>query len=414
MPSLINRNPVGSSTAAPGAGNATPPASPPVAVPTLPLPPELESAAAAFKKLFIDNNAKYHLEGGQGALTREMRRLLVDKVWSMGADSLKNELVDLLQGSGQSAMRRSLFHSEVRLSQAEVERLKIDDPSHPDASKLAGVLKSNSIVNTTRTYRETTATARRLMADPSVSAADRTLAVDILDDKSASGNWSFNTLANWMSRPTLGPVVFDKMSLPRVLALALNSTVQCAPIAGATAMKLYRTRGTTPASAPAFTARTFAMAASKKSLRPQDVDDRSTSNNLMLRYNPAQLASAMQEARTLLAPTLSSAGYLSAGCLSGFKWEYDEHPFPEHFILIFAAYNNTLLFWDPDATSTDITEFGNRLGINIGLLYYDQSDPAKPTLSTGVDFVDLSTLSGGDHATHQRRHRYQISALSKV
>jgi hypothetical protein len=414
MPSLINRNPAGSSTPPPGSGDATPPASPPVAVPTLPLPPELETAASAFKKLFIDNNAKYHLEGGQGALTREMRRVLVDKVWAMGADSLKNELVDLLQGSGQSTMRASLFHSEVRLSQPEIERLKKDDPSHPDASKLAGVLKSNSIVNTTRTYRETTATARRLMADPSVSAADRTLAADVLDDKSATGNWAFNTLGNWMSKPTLGPVVFDKMSLPRVLALALNSTVQCAPIAGSTALKLYRTRAVTPASAPAFTAQTFVMKASKKKLRSQDVDERSTDNNVMLRYNPAQLANAMQQARILLAPTLPSAGYLSAGCLSGFKWEYDDHPFPEHFILIFAAHNDTFLFWDPDATSTDITEFGNRLGINIGLLYYDQSDPAKPTLSTGVDFADLSTLSGGDHATHRRRHRYQIATLSKV
>jgi hypothetical protein len=417
LPSLFNRNQANSSTPPAGSNTANPPGSAPPAVPTLPLSPELENAAGAFKKLFIDNNAKYHLEGGQGAVYREMRRLLVEKVWAMKTDSLKTELVSLLQGDGFTMMRAELFHSEVRLSLESINKLKKDDPGHPDTTKVPGVLQSNSIVNTTRTYRDTTARARSLMADPAVSAPDRQLATEILDDKSANGNWSWNTTASWMAVPKLAPVVFDKISLPRVLALAINASVQCAPIAASTAQKLYRTRGVAIASVPPFAAQTFCTKASEFKLRPQDVDDRSTDRNLILRYNPTQLDNAMQAARTLLAPATPSSGYLSAGCLSGFTWEAtgkDRHPFPEHFILIFAAHNDCMLFWDPDASSTYITEFGNRLGINIGLLYYDHSNPARPTLSTGVDFADLSTLSGGDHDAHRRRHRYQISQLVRV
>jgi hypothetical protein len=249
------------------------------------------------------------------------------------------------------------------------------------------------------------------MAAPSMSAADRAIAIEVLDDKSANGEWTWNTLRKWMDAPTLGPVIFDKLSLPRVLGLALNSTVQCAPIASSTARKLYATRPPSADPIPPFVGYTFAMKASKDSLRPQDTDTvrSQAAGNLILRWNPAQLDAAVQSARTLIPKR-----YLVAGCLSGFKWDFDEHPFPEHYILIFAVQDDTMLFWDPDATSTHITEFGERLGINIGLLYYDHSDPAKPTFSTGVDFTDLSTLSGGDHLAHRRRHRYQIATLAKV
>lgn len=407
MPSLTNRNQTGSTASLPDPATTPPPPAPggAAAGPTLPLPTALENAAKDFKKLFTDNGASYHLLGGQGALTSVMREKLVAKVWAMSADVLKNELVDLIQGNGYRTMRNALLHSEVRLGEATRKSLP---PTDPDSSKLAGVLRTNSIVNTTRTYRETTATARRLMADPAVSAADRAVATEVLDDKAANGQWSWNTLGNWMAAPGLGPVTFDKFSLPRLLALYLNATVQCAPMASSTARKLFRTRGVSPSTVPAFPGRAFAVAIGKGVLRKQDKDDRSTDANLILRYNAAQLDAAVQSARAVLA-----TGYLVAGCLSGMVWDFNDHPFPEHYILLFAADGDVMLFWDPDAGSTNIAEFGNRLGSNIGLLFYDHSDPAKPTLSTGVDFSDLSSLSGGDHAAHRRRHRYQIATLAK-
>ena len=105
MPSLTNRNQTGSAAAPPGPGDAQPPvAAPPPAPPTLPLSAALEQAAKDFKKLFTDNNAAYHLTGGQGAVTKAMREALVAQVWAMNADRLKNELVDLIQGGGSSTM----------------------------------------------------------------------------------------------------------------------------------------------------------------------------------------------------------------------------------------------------------------------------------------------------------------------
>jgi hypothetical protein len=274
-------------------------------------------------------------------------------------------------------------------------------PTHPDASKLAGVLRSESIVNTTRTYRESTATARRLLDEPAVSPADRTLALEVLDDKTANGNWSWMTINNWMAAP-LGPVTFDKLSLPRLLALALNATVQCAPIATATAKKLLKARGIAATAVPSFSPTSLTGVAQK--------DSRSTTTNLILNYNPAQLNTVMTSVRSTL-----GVGYLIAGCLSGEKFEADEHPFPEHFIMLFAADNDSVLFWDPAASATHIYEFGDRLGSAIGILYNDHADPAKPKFTTGEDFADLSTLDGrsGDHLKHPTRHRYQIATLAK-
>lgn len=437
MSSLVRRiqalfatKPPESQTAEPS-GPATP------TVPALPLSSNLENLAKSFKQQFIANNAKYHLEGGQIAPNMEMARQLVAKVDAIkamsagdGVDELKKALRDLLQGAGQSEMRKALKGDAVRWGDNDIYRdLKKRDPGHPDFKKPLGVLRTFSIVNTTTTYRETTAAARRLLTRATLSDADRKFVTEMLDDKSANGDWSYNYLIKWMSDP-LGPLdVTEKMSLPRVLALFLNGTVQCAPMAAATARKLYKSRGITSASTPAFPTRIFAEQPDKKvpKLRPKDEDTdpgRSTKGNLILRYNPAQLESAMQAARSLLAngdPAHDAhAGYLVAGCLSGFQWENvltvgekRAQPFPEHYILIFAADNDTLLFWDPDTYSTNITEFGERLGVNIGLLYYDHSDPAKPTLSTGVDFADLSTLNGGEHKAHFRRHRYQVADLVK-
>jgi hypothetical protein len=405
MPSLFNRNQTGSEAAPPEKHKVPPPPPPPPpAPPTLPLSPALEQAAKDFKKLFTDNNAAYHLIGGQGAVTRAMREVLVPKVWAMSADALKNELVSLIQGNGATTMKAALMHSEVRLGQKTKESLPASDP---DSWKLAGVLRTKSIVNTTRTYKETTATARRLLEDPAVSAADRALALEVLDDKTATGAWSWATLDTWMAAP-LGPVTFDKVSLPRLLALFLNGTVQCAPIAGATARKLLKVRGVADSAVPAFGGATLTGVTQK--------DSRSTPINLILNYNPTQLANVMNSVRTVLSVTNANAGYLVAGCLSGEKWEEKEHPALEHFIMLFAADNDAALFWDPAASAaTHIREFGDRLGPGIGLLYYDHADPAKPKWSTGVDFTDLFTLEGrsGDHLAHRTRHRYQIQTVAK-
>src|SRR5262249_32658466 len=346
---------------------------------------------------------------------------------------LKKELVSLLQGDGFKSMHQGLFDAGVRV---------ISDPNRkppdPDAGKEAGVMKSRSIVNTTQIYRDTIAHARELMAKS--AAADRQLASDILDDTSGNGNWSYATTDAWLRAPAFAPAVFPKMSLPRVLALSMNATVQCAPLVNSTARMLYRARNVVMKDVPAFTPRYFCQQVSDKikELRPQDIDSRSTKDktkagnvidtDLILRYDPTSLDKAVQAARTLLvppallAPGSPPSGYLSAGCLSGYRWENPRnmgglrgsHPFPEHYILIFAAFGDSMLFWDPDARVTQITEFGDSLGVNIGLLYYDHSDPARPTLSTGVDFADLTTLDSGDHKNHQRRHRYQVAWLTRL
>jgi hypothetical protein len=184
--------------------------------------------------------------------------------------------------------------------------------------------------------------------------------------------------------------------------LYLTATTLCAGVAGSTARQLAKTPPLNPTPIPAFTPVSLSSTASK--------DARSVKGNLILKYSAAQLQTAM----TAASAVLNAGGYLVAGVLSGREWEEKDHPFPEHYILLFAMEGNHLLYWDPDTSSANITELGNRLGYALGIITYDTTDPALPTLTTGFDFNDLFTIDGGGyHRAFRNRHRYQIAVLSK-
>jgi hypothetical protein len=408
MPSLSNRN----QTKSPK-NSSTPPTPPPPGPPPVPAPPlvpGLIAKAAEFRQLFIANGAEHHLMGGQFAVRRALRAALIEKVWAMKADLLKRELVNLIQGQSHDIMAFALLHSEVRLSDEESK-----DPSNPDHKRMAGVLKLNAIVNTTKIYKETTAYARTLLdkpavpGTPAVSGPDRALALEVLDDKTATGAWSWNTTQKWLAAPGLVPFSFDKLSLPRALALYMNATVQCAPVAGATAKKLLSTRAVAASEVAAFSGATLSSVQDSDKNKP----------DLVLQFSATQLGSVIPKVRHVLQGDPGGplkSGYLVAGVLSGYTWDWkypEFHPKIEHYILLFAAEGDQFLFWDPAVGDTNIAGLERQLGLAIGILYYDHADPAKSRLSTGIDSGDLSNLVGGDHRAFPHRHRYQIQTLAK-
>ena len=315
MPSLSNRNqtksPKNSST------SPTPPPPGPPPVPAPPLVPGLIAKAAAFRQLFIANGAEHHLLGGQFAVRRALRAALIEKVWAMKAHVLKLELVNLIQGQSHDIMARALLHSEVRLSDTESK-----DPSNPDHTRMAGVLKLNAIVNTTKIYKETTAYARELIdkpagpGRPAVSGPDRALALEVLDDKTATGAWSWDRTQKWFKAPGLEPFSFDKLSLPRALALYMNGTVQCAAVADATAKKLLFTRGVAAKDVAAFSNATLSSVQDSEQNKP----------DLVLKFSATQLASVLPKVSHVLqgdsAGPLTS-GYLVGGVLSGYTWDWN-------------------------------------------------------------------------------------------
>jgi hypothetical protein len=366
---------------------------------TFPLPAQLEASAQAFKDVFDTNNATYHRMQGQFAVVGAMQEVLRGVIFGINNTALREELLDLMRGSGWSGLSNALRSSNVRVGQTYQNGLPA---GHPDKSKPMGVLRSTSIVNITQAYKDATATARQLIADTSVPPADRAAAKQILDDVSGTGQWAYNAVNQWLGAPRIGPMLFDKVSLPRQAALFLNSLVMCGSAAQFTAKQLLNTRGIPPQSLPAFPFTTLTGLSEK--------DSRSTTENLMLNYEPARLQNAMQAATSILA----AGGYLVAGCLSGKVYEAAKHPFPEHYILLFAVSGAQFLFWDPDVSVTNIQALGMRLGPAIGVLFYNTADPSKPKLSTGLDFADLSAVApDGHHVDHPVRHRYQIVTLEK-
>ena len=368
-------------------------------VSTFPLPPALETAAQAFKQLFTDNGSEYHLLGGQFALVRAMRAALKTRIYDINDTALREALLALVEGDGWGDLSGALRSAGVRIGQAYQNGLPA---GHPDKTKPLGVLRSGSTVTGTTAYTSATTSARAKMNAAQVSAADKAVATAVLNDSTANGAWAYGRVNQWLGQPKLAAATFDKVSLPRQCALFLDSLVMCGSASQFTAKQLLKTRNVAAQSLPAFTPVTLTNLNAK--------DDRSTTTNLMLNYTPSQLQTVVAAARTLL----SGGGYLVAGCLSGRKYEAGEHPFPEHYILLFAADDNTFLFWDPDVSVTDIAELSGKLGPAIGVLFYDNSDAARPKLSTGLNFNDLSNVDiSGHHTKHPKRHRYQIVTLQK-
>jgi hypothetical protein len=377
-----------------------PPPKPPPPPDPLPIADELTAAAKAFRDLFDTNNATYHLLGGQFSVPDVMREQLRGKIFGIQDSALLEELLNLIRGSSWDTLTEALRSAPVRISQAYQKALPAGDV---DKSKPIGAVKSKQTVGTTQAYRAATAHARELMAG--VSAADKTLAREVLDDNTATGDWAYGAVNQWLNKPTIGPHTFDKVSLPRQAAVWVNSLVMCGDTAEKTAGKLLNTRvntqGFDPASLPAFAKTTLSGLT--------QTDSRSTEHNLMLAYQSAPLQAAMDKATALL----TAGGYLVAGCLSGKEYQKGQHPFPEHYILLFAAQGNRYLYWDPDTTTTDIDDLRTKLRPAIGILVHDTSDPAHPTFTTGFDFADLSTINGDYHTAHPKRHRYQVATLEK-
>jgi hypothetical protein len=366
---------------------------------TFPLPAQLEASAQVFKDVFDTNNATYHRTQGQFAVVGAMQEVLRGTIFGINNTALREELLNLMRENAWSSLSSALRSSNVRVGQTYQNGLPA---GHPDKSKPMGVLRSASIVNTTQAYQDATATARQLLADASVSPADRAAARQILDDVSGTGQWAYNTINQWLGASRIGPMAFDKVSLPRQAALFLNSLVMCGSAAQFTAKQLLNTRGIPPQSLPAFSPVTLTSLSEK--------DSRSTPGNLILNYERSRLQNVIQAATAVFA----AGGFLVAGCLSGKDYEAADHPFPEHYILLFAVSGAQFLFWDPDVAVTNIQELGMRLGPAIGALFYDTTDPSKPKFSTGLDFADLLAVdASGHHVGHRVRHRYQVVTLAK-
>lgn len=373
-----------------------PPAAPPPPDP-LPIAAELVDAAKAFRNLFDTHDATYHRLGGQFSVPDAMREQLRVKIFGIENAALREELLNLIRGSSWVSLKNGLRSANVRIGQGYQKALPV---GHADKAKPIGTVKSDQTVASTQVYQSATARARELMA--TASAADKAIAKDVLDDNTATGDWAYGAVNQWLAAATIGPRVFPKISLPRQAAVWVNSLVMCGSTAASTARQLLKTRGVASSSLPAFAATSLSSPAQK--------DSRSSTGNLMLAYQSAPLQTALTKAAALL----TAGGYLVAGCLSGKEYEKDQHPFPEHYILLFAAQGNRYLYWDPDTTSTDIDDLRTKLGPAIGILVHDTTDAARPTFTTGFDFTDLSTINGaGNHIDHPSRHRYQVATLEK-
>lgn len=375
---------------------ALPPPPPTPPVDPLPIAAELTAAAKTFRDLFDTNNATYHRLGGQFAVPDAMREPLRGKIFGIGDTTLREELLSLIRGAGWGDLTDALRSAGIRIGLAYQKALPA---GHADKSKPIGTVKSSQSVAAAPAYRTATARARELMAR--ASAADRAIAAEVLDDNSANGEWAYGAVNQWLAAPTIGPRVFPKISLPRQAALWVNSLVMCGSTAASTARQLLKTRGIASSSLPAFATTSISGLT--------QLDSRSSADNMILAYQAAPLQSVLTKATALL----TAEGYLVAGCLSGKKYEKGQHPFPEHYILLFAVHGNRYLFWDPDVTSTDIGDLRNKLDPSIGILVHDTIDAARPTFGTGFDFNDLTTLTGNYHDAHRVRHRYQVATLEK-
>jgi hypothetical protein len=373
---------------------------------------ELIGDAQAFRKLFTDNQASYHLESGQFAVFEAFRQHFKSKIYDIDNSSLRNELLALSdkqsysQTDGWPVLSSELQSSDVRVGQKYKDSLPATDS---DKSKPTGCLRSRAIVNQTTAYKKATARARQLMADSSVSAADRTLAATLLDDVSGTGEWAATVTYAWLGGSSLGALSFDKTSLPRQCALYLFALVGCGSTAESTARKLMKAKPATGSIPPLPTMTLTTL--SQKDKRSTEADKaRSIKGNLILTYASTQLQTSITAAIQVLA----AGGYLNAGCLSGIDHESD-HPPIEHYILIFANKDKQFLFWDPDTSATNIRSAASQLGPAIGILTYDTTDPSQPTFSTGTDFEDLKNVDpSGNHERNPQRHRYQIMTLAKI
>ncbi|MBS7699819.1 MULTISPECIES: hypothetical protein [unclassified Chelatococcus] len=363
------------------------------------MPPALETAAQNFRQLFTDNGSEYHLLGGQFALVRAMRAALKTKIYDINDIALREALLALTEDDGWSDLVDAL-RSTGSIHNHKPYRDGLP-AGHPDKAKPYGVLRSGSRVNGTAAYTSATASARDKMNAAQVSLADKAVATAVLSDNTASGEWAYGRVNQWLGQPKLAPATFDKVSLPRQCALFLDSTVMCGSASQFTAKQLFRTRNVDTQSLPAFSPVTLTSLNAK--------DSRSTDTNLILNYTPNTLQSTVAKATALL----SAGGYLVAGCLSGRKHE-DDHPPIEHYILLFAVADNMFLFWDPDVSVTNIAELTSKIGPAVGVMIYDNADSTRPKLSTGLNFSDLSDIDiNGHHTNHRKRHRYQVMTLAK-
>jgi hypothetical protein len=381
---------------------------------TFPFNAELEAAAKAFKQAFDTRGATYHRAYGQFAAQIAMQEALKAQVNTITDTTLKNELMSLVDGKGWDDLSYKLYHSPIMNDQPY--QLSLPD-GHVDKKRTTGIVKDKSSINTTLDYQKATDSARKLLANTSLSDADKKMADNILNDQSGTGAWALAFMNNWLNTLPLGPLPFgkvfpfDKVSLPRQCALFINSLVMCGELAIKTARKLYEALPLQPTSLPAFPVTWVTTEGEVDKARSK------AAGNMIQTYNPGKLKAAIDKATALLA----AGGYLVAGVLSGEKHETN-HPYPEHYIMLFAVSGNMFLFWDPDAVTTQIEDLGKKLnppqdellGPALGVLFYDTTDPAKPTFSTARNSIDLENLdNNGNHRSYYRRHRYQVVKLEK-
>jgi hypothetical protein len=373
-------------------------------------PQQVAPAVSEFRALFTDRQAKYHVEYGQFAVVEASREQLAVNAYDIKDTALKREILELIRETGWNTLAGTKFGPGVKVGKTYQEGLPA---GHPDKHKTIGVVRSAVKVAADPVYQAATRAARLAMVG--VDAADRAVAQQILDDPSATGQAAYDSVNKWLALPALGPMTFPALSLPRQVAMYINCKVQCGSAANATGLLLLKARGINPASVASFAHTTLATKTDRDSRSPKGT------GNMILKYKPQALANAMTAASAVLAN-----GYLIAGCLSGAEFEPDEHPFPEHYFLIFKALGNKFLFWDPAVSATNITAPAShataftQMGPGIGVLAYDTSDPARPMFSTGYDFTDLNDVVTeekhdfwGDHKFYTRRHRYQVATLYK-
>jgi hypothetical protein len=381
----------------------------------------LAAAATNFKNLFITHNAAYHLNNGQMAVLKAFQDALVFRITNIGDNTLRNELMSLCNGSGwarvpENPVSGSLSY-KLRTSRRMIGKKYQEGlpAGHPDEKgrKPMGALKSAMTINSEKLYQDAIKPALDLAN--AASAADKTEALAILTgDNTGTGEWAASTINGWFSRSKIGPVSFPKVSLPRQCALFIYSLVGCGDTARFTGKQLLGTQNVVAGSIPVFTTASLGFGS-----KGYSKDDRSLRGNLIIKYAPAKLQSAVTAAKNVLTagPAASPAfvgGFLIAGVLSGKEHESD-HPIVEHSILIFAVSGKQFLFWDPDVGSANILKYGAQLGVSLGLLVHDQSEADTPRMTTGEDFADLFDIDGnGFHRQNPNRHRYQVLTLASV
>src|SRR5687767_4258246 len=75
---------------------------------TFPLPAQLEASAQAFKDVFDTNNATYHRTQGQFAVVGAMQEILRGTIFGINNTALREELLDLMRGSGWTSLSNAL------------------------------------------------------------------------------------------------------------------------------------------------------------------------------------------------------------------------------------------------------------------------------------------------------------------